>query len=722
MLLLACLGTACGFTFDDDEEVRAASVTFRKSDRVRDGCLSADELHEALQLDGIDLTREQSHAAHDLFVDLEDDEPFESDVPCLTKSEYVWARRIVGSIQFIARMPVRLVAKVLRVPLKLLLHPAFWARLIALIQLLTAGITAAFLWYLPKLQTLASELLTRASAFVGRPGTDETLLMVTKGVQEVAKQLRVPWAFANPALIARAARIFLAEPALAARVLDMLGALAATARRFIAAAAVANLPLLYLNLAILCRLSEPLACAVVSAVGLGLLLLVPAATAQPVTWRAIAAAALALLARFALVHSPTTLASYMSYAYHLATASDDPVPMAGGDWGGWFSAAGGHVPRSTGERAKLAGITLGLAFGVPAAVRRLWKTSETAGGGGSALGKLRGAVRRLVARRKLWAGALQATVPSYTARVWLNGVDKASAALAKAVDGAEGDDGAREAAQLEAATMQLYELRAKAWAQFVGMYRQVAVAAASALLLEWLWPELLDYPFVFDPLTLGEVRTIVASPFILAALGLVTFSALAGHTTVHRSWLAWSVRAAALPPHLLVAVHAGLLEELLFRWLYTPGLMLLVSTTVWLSTPLDMAWHGLFGAPPSPHALVEAPLYWLRSVVDDVTFGGFSDLFGGAPPLYVHAVVLAELWFAWGHAYQGHVNVWIKPIGSLVFRQWALKFGLLAAIFGHALFDAILMGLPFLLDTLLSALVALAGIARRLVARASPIA
>ena len=67
-------------------------------------------------------------------------------------------------------------------------------------------------------------------------------------------------------------------------------------------------------------------------------------------------------------------------------------------------------------------------------------------------------------------------------------------------------------------------------------------------------------------------------------------------------------------------------------------------------------------------------------------------------------MVVCDVLFSVAHSNQGRTGVLLKPIGCFYFRFVLLRYGLIAAMYAHALWDAILMFGPFVVSSHVSVL------------------
>jgi len=213
-------------------------------------------------------------------------------------------------------------------------------------------------------------------------------------------------------------------------------------------------------------------------------------------------------------------------------------------------------------------------------------------------------------------------------------------------------------------------------------------------------PEL-DYPLVVQPLTAKMAKAIVLSPAMLFPLAMAVVRT-ASDFPQYSHISVWLTVASSLPWKIMIGVHAGILEELEYRWLLIPLEMWSISWLIWFHSPIDYFLKSVcqieLGYPVAVRFLMKA-----RVALNSVTFEQFDIFLGTASTysdLYAYAIIATTLGFMLAHAYQGPVGVWLKPIMCLLFHKWQCEFGLLGAMLGHVVWDCIIFIVPFLIGSL----------------------
>ena len=219
----------------------------------------------------------------------------------------------------------------------------------------------------------------------------------------------------------------------------------------------------------------------------------------------------------------------------------------------------------------------------------------------------------------------------------------------------------------------------------------IAFLAMLALVVELVAPTWCDYPFVFDPLTPIEMIKIALSPYMCIGLAIATLGIWGGPEAdmkkegradlLAEGASSFSRRAYYLSKIIngtLVSAQAGALEEIQFRWLMQPVLMVTVRFIMLL---------------PFLTKAFEAQAY----VYNVLTRGLVEQHLNNAAPnepaeahdAYVYAAHTADILFSLAHSHQGWIGVLIKPIGCVYDRYFMYEYGLLGSIFAHFVWDCI---------------------------------
>ena len=227
------------------------------------------------------------------------------------------------------------------------------------------------------------------------------------------------------------------------------------------------------------------------------------------------------------------------------------------------------------------------------------------------------------------------------------------------------------------------------------MYSLVVTSAVLVGFLEYFIPSLCDYPFIFDPLTYNEVIKIVLSPYVFIAL-VVGCS----QVKIYKSKQQFIDGAYNSIAGMIVSFSAGFTEEILFRWLQQPLYMLFIKILYFCSKPFDYVLSFFISYTPTVPFLIY-PLELLKGFMGFATFGWSSyleDMVKDYGSTYIYACILSDFTFSIAHAHQGFFGIFIKPIGCFYLRYFCLKYGLIASILAHFLWDACLMTLPFIIS------------------------
>ena len=208
-----------------------------------------------------------------------------------------------------------------------------------------------------------------------------------------------------------------------------------------------------------------------------------------------------------------------------------------------------------------------------------------------------------------------------------------------------------------------------------------------ALFSEYYYPNFCNYNVITDPLTRNEIVRIIVSPMIVfgmlcGTLGGIQKSVPFTKESWKRSLEDISITGAA-------STVAGVFEEIQFRWLLQPFLMVIISFLIWL-VPIYGGFFGLFHK-----------MDWLYSTL---TFGKLDDLLNqvsDGDEIYVHAAILSDFLFAFMHAHQGWIGIIQKPIGCVYFRYFMYAYGFQGAILAHVLWDIMVLSWPHFVGMLL---------------------
>lgn len=215
-------------------------------------------------------------------------------------------------------------------------------------------------------------------------------------------------------------------------------------------------------------------------------------------------------------------------------------------------------------------------------------------------------------------------------------------------------------------------------------------AAFSALLVAGLthfFPESIPYSFWGLWETSGTVSQwlIAAWPILLWAIGLNFIVAVFTRNTREENLNAESFLAAGV----WLSLRAGIMEEIIFRWLIFMWSMALIQVS-------DFIFGGFL--PFFDHGLVWAFYHYILSpLADFFTFGLLSVELSGNTAWYLAAgMLVANARFRDGHKYQGPlgvINSWF--IGMYMFYL-LFSFGLVAAIVVHLVYDVSIFGIRYL--------------------------
>ena len=250
----------------------------------------------------------------------------------------------------------------------------------------------------------------------------------------------------------------------------------------------------------------------------------------------------------------------------------------------------------------------------------------------------------------------------------------------------------------------------------------VVLFVVPAAVLEYCHQRQLSYPFLFDALTYDELRRVILSPYLVFPLLGAVLEGISLSATHPVSFRTAGMNARSAVSGILISGYAGTFEELACRWLCQPLFMAFVDVWVGMFSFLPFDWLlQLFGLRLSlPVALY--PLEALGGILSLLTLGKLDAAIAIVPKdrAYRYGVYLAELFFALAHCHQGPLGVLIKPLGSVVERRFLYKYGLLAGILAHFIWDAILLAGPQVLWLLCSPLLALVSLLRILVEKSTP--
>ena len=218
---------------------------------------------------------------------------------------------------------------------------------------------------------------------------------------------------------------------------------------------------------------------------------------------------------------------------------------------------------------------------------------------------------------------------------------------------------------------------------------------AAVLLFELAAPRAFDFPYVFDPFVpgewwvLGPTAAMALERFIRSRIIQPWWRSGYGAMRVGLGRLAASHGAGRAAPEVLGGVLAGLFEELEYRWLRP-------AVTALGLVALSQVGPGRWAVAAASRA-VRTPLNAATLFRFDYFLG---DAAGGARPYsdaFVLATVLANLEFVLAHNLTHRPRAHDLLLYAIYYQHVMLTHGLQAAIACHALWDVVVMGLPYAL-------------------------
>lgn len=213
---------------------------------------------------------------------------------------------------------------------------------------------------------------------------------------------------------------------------------------------------------------------------------------------------------------------------------------------------------------------------------------------------------------------------------------------------------------------------------------QAAMIAALVGAVKFIFPSSIPYDFFQLWSTTGSVSDwmFASWPILAWAVGVTLLAAV-----ITRNSRMENIHAETfLQRGLWVSLRAGVMEEIVFRWL-------LFMWGIVIAKVVDFIFGGFI----FDHGLVWLIYsYIMMPIADFTSFGLLHDVLGGGAPWYVAAgVIIANIKFRDGHKYLGlfgFINSWF--IG-LYFFYLTFTFGLVAAIVVHFTYDALIFGIRY---------------------------
>lgn len=208
---------------------------------------------------------------------------------------------------------------------------------------------------------------------------------------------------------------------------------------------------------------------------------------------------------------------------------------------------------------------------------------------------------------------------------------------------------------------------------------QAAFIAAIAGTIKYFFPASIPFEFFELWSTKGSVSDwLVASwPILLWAVSVTLIA-----SAVTRNSRIENIHAETfLERGLWVSLRAGVMEEIVFRWL-------LFMTGIVGAKVGDWLLGGFF----FDHGLVWVIYtYILAPIADFTSLGLLHDVLGGGAPWFIAAgVIIANRQFRDGHKYLGWVGFINSWFIGLYFFYLTFTFGLVAAIVVHVTYDALI--------------------------------
>jgi hypothetical protein len=156
--------------------------------------------------------------------------------------------------------------------------------------------------------------------------------------------------------------------------------------------------------------------------------------------------------------------------------------------------------------------------------------------------------------------------------------------------------------------------------------------------------------------------------------------------------MTWLERLKAAGTGTVVAVYAGVFEEVAFRWFLQPAAMAVARLSILVCNPGDAVIHMLTGSTTQMGSLGFRALGY---VLNCLSFGMIDEavmmLGPDVDPVYFYGVYIVDLAFSLAHAHQGPIGIITKPIGCAIMRKFTYAYGLPAGILSHVMWDWVLM-------------------------------
>jgi hypothetical protein len=214
---------------------------------------------------------------------------------------------------------------------------------------------------------------------------------------------------------------------------------------------------------------------------------------------------------------------------------------------------------------------------------------------------------------------------------------------------------------------------------------QALILMAIVGTVKWIFPSSIPYEFFQLWTTTGSVTDwMVASwPILAWAVGVTLLA-----SAITRNSRIENIHAETfLERGLWVSLRAGVMEEIVFRWL-------LFMWGIVMAQVVDFIFGGFIFS----HGLVWVIYtYIMMPVADFTSFGLLHNVLGGGTAWFIAAgVIIANIKFRDGHKYLGlfgFINSWF--IG-LYFFYLTFTFGLVAAIVVHVTYDVLIFVIRYL--------------------------